>query len=542
MKNLCGKAALTAAAVAFAASASTANAQELLAFWGFDAREGSVPQFVSPLAPDLGEVPTASLSWNFLSSGNTGVNSFTGTDINWPSGYTADPNYDMAIQGLEDDGNYLNDGRHWTIAVDTTGYENISLKMAIQRSATGFTNNTIEYSTDGGGSWNLFEAGFNPPTSRQLRTFNFGEYANDEPDFQVRMTLDGADANAGNNRFDNITIEGTEAGTGPLPVNVDIATAYTSNFAGDEVVVRFNTPPGEEPEAGDFSLDDAAGVSITDVQEIAGEPNSYLLTLSGPASGDTTLDTLVFDNLFDNPDTIAFFAGVMDIETIRGTVDTDGDWTSTLEVAPGGEGGYNVTVSGVVVDQTVAIGAGRNAWIQDGAWGIQIRGMFGDDFRDLSDVGDEVLFAGNVDHFNGQLQVFNRSANAYTGLLGNNGPAVIPAPNVLDFTTATALDYEAAEGSVVRLENVAFVDAGGTFGSSAANYVIVNGGDLIDVRIQGEVASMFDGETIPSGALIIEGILGQWDNSDPRNENFQMYPRSMEDLEVYTAVEDWTLF
>ncbi len=534
MKRFCRNAALTATAAAFVLAAGNANAQELLAFWGFDDPEETGPAFVAPLAPDLGSA-TASLDWNLDDSG---INDFTGTTINMPDGYSPDDNRDWAVQGGTGE---INNGRHWTIAVDTTGHENISLAFAIQRSSTGFDNNTIEYSTDGGGSWDLFQAGFDPPTSRQLRTFNFGEYADDEPNFQIRMTFDGATTSGANNRFDNITIEGTELGAGPVPINVDIGTAYTSNFVGDEIVLRFNTPPGEEPEPADFTLDDAAGVNVVGVNEITGETNAYQLLLSGPASGDTTLDTLTFDNGFDNPDSIPFYAGVMDIETFRGTVDTDGDWTSILESAPGGEGGYNVTVSGVVVDQTVSINNGRNMWIQEGAWGVMIRGQFGDDFRDLSNVGDEVLFAGNATHFNGQLQVLNRTANVYTGLLGNNGPAAIPAPNVLDFTTATAEDYEAAEGSIVRLENVQFEDADGTFGSSAANYALVDGGDLIDVRIQGEVASVFDGETIPSGALVIESILGQFDTSDPRNEGFQMQPRTMDDFEEFTSVYDWTL-
>lgn len=95
----------------------------------------------------------------------------------------------------------------------TTGYKEIELSFWCRRTGTGFDNNTVEYSLNGGTSYTNF-AVFNPvnSTGGSVQTFDFSAIsgADNNPDFEIRITLNGATGAAGNNRYDNIVLEGVD--------------------------------------------------------------------------------------------------------------------------------------------------------------------------------------------------------------------------------------------------------------------------------------------------------------------------------------------
>ena len=101
-------------------------------------------------------------------------------------------------------------GSTLTLHLPTTGHEALSLRYETRRSGQGAGVQHLDYSLDG-------EA-FEPLQSIQIQNSDPAVVAvdlrsipgaEDNPDFAVRITFqDGAGGTAGNNRFDNVTLEG----------------------------------------------------------------------------------------------------------------------------------------------------------------------------------------------------------------------------------------------------------------------------------------------------------------------------------------------
>ena len=111
----------------------------------------------------------------------------------------------------------VNNGRNLTLSLSTLGYSNIIVTFASQGTSTGFTSNQFQYSLDGVTFIN-FAAPYVPTTSFTLFTFDLGAIAglNDNPNAAFRIVFNGATSASGNNRLDNLVVEGT-AITEPIP-------------------------------------------------------------------------------------------------------------------------------------------------------------------------------------------------------------------------------------------------------------------------------------------------------------------------------------
>jgi len=116
-----------------------------------------------------------------------------------------------------------NNGQSFTLDFPTTCYQDIVFSCWVRRTNTGFTSNTVAYSADAGATWTDFTT-YNPvvASTGELLTVDFSAIteANNNPLFQVRITLDGSTStttgpNMGNNRFDNIKLTGN-----PIPLGV----------------------------------------------------------------------------------------------------------------------------------------------------------------------------------------------------------------------------------------------------------------------------------------------------------------------------------
>ncbi len=153
---------------------------------------------------------TASMTTNFESSN---VTYFSGSSINARGGDAAGSA--LALQGGS---NTINNGRTLTWLVDTTGYTSIQVSFATQRTSTGFNNNVFQYTLDGGGNWTTFSS-YTPPTSFALQSFNLSAIAglNNNPQAGFRIIFNGATSDSGNNRLDNLVVEGTLQQTTPVP-------------------------------------------------------------------------------------------------------------------------------------------------------------------------------------------------------------------------------------------------------------------------------------------------------------------------------------
>ncbi|NOX54941.1 MAG: hypothetical protein GXP27_11005, partial [Planctomycetes bacterium] len=104
-----------------------------------------------------------------------------------------------------------NNGKHLRFFIDTTNYTDIVLSFATRRTNTGFSSNTVSYSSDGGNQFFDFET-YKPTTSStfEVKTFDFAAIPSldNNPNVVLQITFDGATNANGNNRIDNVQITG----------------------------------------------------------------------------------------------------------------------------------------------------------------------------------------------------------------------------------------------------------------------------------------------------------------------------------------------
>jgi hypothetical protein len=177
--------------------AQQVNADEF-AIWNFND---------SDLAIDHG---TGMLTTNF----NLANVLFTsaGTSTNARQGDVAGQS--MTLQGGTSN---ANNGRTINLNVSTIGLSSIVVSFATLRTSTGFNNNQFQYSLDGVDFVN-FGAPYIPPLTFGLVMFDLSSIAgvNDNPNAAFRIVFNGATSSSGNNRIDNLVVEGQNIAT-PVP-------------------------------------------------------------------------------------------------------------------------------------------------------------------------------------------------------------------------------------------------------------------------------------------------------------------------------------
>ena len=112
-----------------------------------------------------------------------------------------------------------NNGRSLTISLSSLGFSNIIVTFATQGTSTGFNNNQFQYSLDGI-TFTDFGAPYVPATTFGLFTFDLSSIAglNNNPTAAFRIVFNGAASATGNNRIDNVVVEGTAiTNTEPVP-------------------------------------------------------------------------------------------------------------------------------------------------------------------------------------------------------------------------------------------------------------------------------------------------------------------------------------
>lgn len=178
----------------------TAGEDTLFAYWNFN---DNVPATDTNWGtPILATTGTGQITYTF-----TQAYTFAGTTINGVVGEVNGGSFcPRGGVGTENNGGYF------TIAVPTSGHENIKITYPTRRTSSGFTHHEIQYTTNGT-NW-INKETFNISTFEnnwrdyQIITIDFAGITavNNNPNFAVRIILSGATADAGNNRIDNIKV------------------------------------------------------------------------------------------------------------------------------------------------------------------------------------------------------------------------------------------------------------------------------------------------------------------------------------------------
>jgi len=183
---------LICAALIFFAASQAARADEL-AIWNFNDSDFNVDHGSGTLTSNLNVV-------NLLFAAGTTNNTRLG---------------DAAGQALSLQGgtSVANNGRNITFNVSTVGFSNIIVSFATQGTSTGFNSNQFQYSLDG---INFID--FGPPytpaavfgTLPLVFTLTSIVGLNNNPNAAFRIIFNGATSSTGNNRIDNIVVEGAD--------------------------------------------------------------------------------------------------------------------------------------------------------------------------------------------------------------------------------------------------------------------------------------------------------------------------------------------
>lgn len=133
--------------------------------------------------------------------------------------------------------------------------------------------------------------------------------------------------------------------------------------------------------------------------------------------------------------------------------------------------------------------------------------------------GDEVTIDGTISSFNGLAQI-----NPDTIIVNSMGNALATVTDVSDLDETT-------ESQLVRLVGVSLVDPTQWDGAGSNNIDVTDGTSTWTVRIDSDVADV-NALAPPAGTFNVTGLGGQFDNSDPYTDGYQLLPRYAADIEV----------
>ncbi|QDU91326.1 hypothetical protein Pla175_47470 [Pirellulimonas nuda] len=291
---------LPLAAVAFLSLSAPAHAV-LIAYW--DQNSSSLPSgslgFTPsdfPQAADRGTGALALAQFNTATAGDDGaytaIQRFSGDELNAQQGAPAGQSLSPLV-GASVDGAFSNNGMSILLSVSTAGFEDIRVSWAQRGTATGFTSREFLYSTDGV-SFTSFETDTGVLSSTwTLEAYDLSAISEVEnaPSVVFAIKLDGGTNASGNNRFDNITIEGTATGGALGDYNndgsVDAAdyTTWRDNLDLDGSALANRAPSQTGPvDATDYSVWAGAfgqpAVGAIGAAAVP-EPGALLIALSG---------------------------------------------------------------------------------------------------------------------------------------------------------------------------------------------------------------------------------------------------------------------
>jgi len=197
----------------FLAASQAARADEL-AVWNFNDSNLNVDHGSGTLTTNINAV-------NVLFAAGTTNNARQGD----PAGQA------LSLQGGTSN---ANNGRNLTFNVSTLGFSNITVSLATQGTSTGFNSNQFQYSLDGI-SFIDFGSPFSPATAFGTVPIVFSLAAivglNNNPNAAFRIVFNGATSSTGNNRIDNIVVEGSST-TIPEPASAVLLLSGVSTLIG----------------------------------------------------------------------------------------------------------------------------------------------------------------------------------------------------------------------------------------------------------------------------------------------------------------------
>lgn len=492
--------------------APPAAAQDLLHYWNFNDPVENGNPWPAPIAATQG---SGEITYSFDTES---LNSFGGTTNNAQGGDSAGSSFVPTGQS--------ENGEHFDLAVSTEGFEAIEMVYATRGTGTGFDTQTISYSIDGGTSFSeltTFTERNNTGSSFEILAADLSdiEAANDNPDLVIRITVDGASSGPGNNRFDNITIEGFPLGDAPDDGdngdNGDDGGGDNDNGDGENGDDEGYQPPGdvdtinEAREQGEGATVTIQGVvtrafgDFVRLQDGTGSTGASGMTvrqndgaLADAFQNDIADGTIAPGTILRVEGTLSAFNELLQINdadlesySVEGTTEVPSPQNVTLSTLDSDGVNYEsvlVRVDGVTIDETGRFQEASNYTARDGTGSLTLRVQRpGEtDVINLLIPSEPFDFEGVIGQFNGDIQLIPMLASDFITdeNLDDPGDAnVMPVADARAESDGTQVTVEGivtrARGRYVRFQD----DSGGlTIFDGGANFSgTVSPGDSIRV-------------------------------------------------------------
>jgi plastocyanin len=261
----------------------------------------------------------------------------------------------------------------------------------------------------------------------------------------------------------------------------------------------------DAPANGTASINSANNtISYIPEQDFCGE-DSFTYRVCNQTSCDTATVNVMIECEATYP--------AYDIATVR-TVNADGVADSLNVVCQ---------IQGIVYGVDQRGGAGVQFTVIDNTGGIGVFSNTLDTYTVTE--GDEIIVRGTIGQFNGLTQIL---ADEIAHISSGN------ALQAADVVTALG---ENTESNLVRINNLTLVDPGQWSNSGAGFTVdVTDGTNTYSLRIDNDVDIY--GTPAPNSPFNLTGIGGQFDNTAPFTEGYQILPRYIADIDLITGVEE----
>lgn len=218
--------------------------------------------------------------------------------------------------------------------------------------------------------------------------------------------------------------------------------------------------------------------------------------------------TVFIDNVYFSRDKVLVYKDT----TIAGAIMLDSDLAPTNE-------GELYELTGTVYGIDFDGNNGLSFTIMDETGGINIF-----NWNDVSDyvvtAGDEITARGEIDFYNGLLELKVDSIK-----LNSQG-------NTLAEPTKIYKPSEETESKYVRLRKVWVADTTTVWPNNGNVWLTNQYQDTFQVRIDKDAVDIV-GTPVLYDTMTINGIGGQFDNSAPYDEGYQVFPTKLDDIEQY---------
>jgi len=247
-------------------------------------------------------------------------------------------------------------------------------------------------------------------------------------------------------------------------------------------------------------------IDLSDFTGLSGKSSiSQLIFSALPAAG----NTLYLDNIYFSKEPTL----VYNVADIADVIMLDADLAATNEDTL-----YELT--GIVYGVDLDGNAGISFTIIDETAGINIF-----NYNDVDDYvvaeGDEITVKGKIDFYNGLLELFADSIR------------VNSSGNALKSATQAEVPSEATESDFIVLRKVWITNDTTTLWPNNGNVELTNDDmDTFQIRIDKDIPGIV-GMPVEFDTMTITGLGGQYDNSAPYDEGYQIFPRGLSDIAEY---------